>query len=341
MTVQINFLANMYNAPADHYFNLFPLGADLYAVSGGDGAGGDCGLVTKWDGAAWSSLGGETLTTGHSPYAFANGTDIWACLYPVYIGDELIYKFAAGVWVNMGVMAAFPLATGFYQLGVSLGGEPHYWVEYAGGASGQVIKYNGLVWVTVTSVQAFTICSMGVMAGALYLLRKSNGALYVVGGGTCVAVTDAAAVGGKFVGTPQMAVVGGEIYYANSSLFADSLAMGALFKWDGVSAWGVLVPYTGGGSLNHVSLFPYAGALYACRVTGGYADDLYGFPGLTSEAVAATLADSHLREGVALGGRTYLLGAAGSGLQKLFEVVPAVPAGPAPSLMMPLLLGGL
>ncbi len=123
---------------------------------------------------------------------------------------------------------------------------------------------------------------------------------------------------------PTLFSFGGSLYYAYNASSGTTHSAN-LAVWNGVNAWTVLVAPS---AIRHVSLQSFNGELVATE--NGL--NLYHFPGLSSEASAATLAQTNMGL-VAAGARTFVFY---RDVGTLYELV-----SPSSSMMLPAFVPGL
>lgn len=260
---------------AFNYSNLMALDGVLYSVRN-NGGGTESGTLVSWDGAAWSVVGiGPGVDVG-TYFLGAVAGDIYATTYNCA-------KWNGSSWDSLGMQAAYPGLLAM-TIPVDHGGEAHFFLNASGdpinSPSGRVIKWNGSAWSNVTGLLPIYSDCMIDLGGVLYVLDHNDGKLYALGGGTLTAVTGAAWNGGDsqsgYYG--NLLVFGGEIYMSRCSDAEDPLQLGNLFKWNGSSAWNIIVPWAFPPASARF-LFLAAAGLYSLEHSGGAS---YAYPDLDS-----------------------------------------------------------
>ncbi|MCA0268225.1 MAG: T9SS type A sorting domain-containing protein [Bacteroidetes bacterium] len=262
-----------YNVPNDNVLTVAVVGSDVYVGGFFTGLGGipEANRIAKWNGSAWSALGGgangvvRTLAvSGNGVYVGGNFTTVYSSGTTTVAGTGYIARWDGTSWSALGGGATGTV----YAIAVS-GSDVYVGGEFSGVYSSgttmvdgtrYIVKWDGSAWSvlgggTSSTVYAVAVSGSDVYVGGRFLSVYSSGTTEVTGTSRIAKWNGSAwsALGGgaqnwvyAIVVSGSDVYVGGEFSTVYSSGTTPVAATGYVARWDG-SAWSAL-----GGGVNNV-----------------------------------------------------------------------------------------
>lgn len=283
----------------------------LYGISNG-------GKLYQFNGTAWVVIINTFLSGSTIYFRLISAGGV---LYAMSAENYVVGGAPVWAWDGVTTWTSLNLA-GTYGTGIN--NFPLYGIEHGGkltltistGSGWRVVQWSGSAWSNLTAFYAsgtgpIILTSFG---GVLYGV-DSNSKLYTIIAGVVTSVSANATGSGLSHWTSPFIVIDHPLIDFGSSLYMGVIpqsdtatGLGALFRWNGSSAWTSLVPYDDDLAACR-SLFLFGADLAMVRDPFSGDGNVYVFDGVSSFVPAVTApSPQSLVVGLVFGGESYVLG---------------------------------